>query len=232
MLVHLLQNRLQNNFWLSIFNGLELCFLAALMFTLQPAHAHHQLLPEEHLQKINQQYDAETSQRFNSWDRLMLDSQNKTALQKLQLVNVFFNRMAWVEDRNLWQQRDYWATPIESLLKNAGDCEDFSIAKYFTLRALNIPTARLKISYVKIINDDQAHMVLAYYPEPGSDPLILDNLNKQILTLSKRSDLRLLFSFNAEGLWLASNHSQEPVEDSTKIKRWADLIRRMQNEKI
>lgn len=206
--------------------------LFLLLCTTQLADAHQHLLPEEQLKKINIRYDAKTSQRFNAWDRLMLDSQDKTALEKLSLVNNFFNRMVWGEDRTLWKQQDYWATPIESLLKNAGDCEDFSIAKYFTLRALNLPTAKLKLSYVKIIEDNQAHMVLAYYPVPDSDPLILDNLNKQILKRSERSDLRPMFSFNAEGLWLTSHHSPEPVSDSSKIKRWADLIKRMKNEKI
>jgi predicted transglutaminase-like cysteine proteinase len=203
-----------------------------MVFITQLTYAHQHLLPKEQLKKINTRYDAQTSRRFNAWDRLMLDSQGKTALDKLRLVNDFFNRMAWVEDRNLWKQRDYWATPIETLLKNAGDCEDFSIAKYFTLRALNVPLEKLKISYVKIIKDNQPHMVLAYFPAPGSDPLILDNMNKQILKRSKRSDLLPMFSFNTEGLWLASNHSPEPVSDSSKIKRWADLIKRMKSENI
>ena len=216
---------------ISIFPGLFPGFIFLLMLTTQPAYTQHLLL-EEQLKNINTRYDAATSLRFNAWDRLMLDSQDKTVLEKLRLVNDFFNRMAWVEDRSLWKQRDYWATPIETLVKNAGDCEDFSIAKYFTLRALDIPTEKLKISYVKILEDNQAHMVLAYYPAPGSDPLILDNLNKQISKRSQRKDLQLMFSFNAEGLWLASNHSPEPVSDSSKIKRWADLIKRMKSEKI
>jgi predicted transglutaminase-like cysteine proteinase len=39
----------------------------------------------------------------------------------------------FVDDINRWIKADYWATPIKFLSTNAGDFEDFSIAKYFIL---------------------------------------------------------------------------------------------------
>ncbi|MBI4206399.1 MAG: transglutaminase-like cysteine peptidase [Betaproteobacteria bacterium] len=103
-----------------------------------------------------------------------------------------------------WGKEDYWATPIEFLSTNAGDCEDFSIAKYFTLRALGVPDDRLRLTYVKeLVQYNQAHMVVAYFPSPDAEPLVLDNINKTIQPASARSDLLPVYSFNGSNLWLA-----------------------------
>lgn len=205
---------------------ISICFFSAAV------SAHYDLINASDLEKINKQFPPEVSQRFNSWDKLLLESHNKTIKEKLILVNQFFNQMKWVEDKKLWHKKDYWATPIESLIRNAGDCEDFSIAKYFTLRALKVPTDSLKITYVKILQTGESHMVLAYYESPHSDPFILDNINKNIMYYSKRKDIQINFSFNDNGLWLANTDHDKPVDDSQNIMLWADLIKRMKNEKI
>jgi len=204
-----------------------------LIFFSHFSHADHSkvLLPKADLNKQQYLPSDTASQRLNSWDKLLIQSQNKTTLEKLDLVNQFFNKMDWVNDSLLWKQRDYWATPIELLVQNAGDCEDFSIAKYFTLRALDVPTQQLELTYVKKSDYDQAHMVLAYYKKDSSDPLILDNIEKDILPYSQRSDLTIKFSFNGEGLWLANDLSHQPNDDSKKIILWADLMKRMSEEK-
>lgn len=119
----------------------------------------------------------------------------------LESVNRFFNeRLLFCDDRVIWQQEDYWATPIEALRKGMADCEDYSIAKYFTLRQLGIPNEKLRITYVKALRLNQAHMIVAYYPTPTSIPLVLDNLTDKILPATQRTDLLPVYSFNAEGL--------------------------------
>jgi len=201
------------------------------IYLLHPAHAGHmqKLLPQSQLKKIQRNYDHEISERFTAWDQLLLNSRDKTTVEKLHLVNDFFNQMKWVNDKELWNSKDYWATPIESLIRNAGDCEDFSIAKYFTLLELGVPITQLKISYVKLIGMDQSHMVLAYYVNPDSDPLILDNINKEIVASSERTDLQPMFNFNGEGIWTQDN-PYTPLDSVTKIRHWADLIKRMGQE--
>jgi len=201
------------------------------IYLLHPAHAGHmqKLLPQSQLKNIQRNYDHEISERFGAWDNLLLSSKNKSTIEKLHLVNNFFNQMKWVEDKELWNRKDYWATPIESLIRNAGDCEDFSIAKYFTLLELGVPIAQLKISYVKIIGLDQSHMVLAFYETAESDPLILDNINKEITLSSERTDLEPMFNFNGEGVW-TEDDPYTPLDSVTKIRHWADLIKRMGQE--
>jgi len=78
---------------------------------------------------------------------------------------------------------------------------------------------------------DQAHMVLTYYPEPGAVPLVLDNLNKRILTANTRTDLAPVYSFNGDGLWLAKSRGKGMrVGTSKRINLWQDLKARMKRE--
>jgi len=97
-------------------------------------------------------------------------------LDALQTVNSYFNRIPFLPDSTHWSAEDYWATPAETVASDGGDCEDYSIAKYFLLKEFGVPVERLRITYVKAVKLNQAHMVLAYYAAPGSEPLILDNL--------------------------------------------------------
>ncbi|CAN6484250.1 unnamed protein product [Victoria cruziana] len=124
--------------------------------------------------------------------------------QRLKAVNDFFNqRIAFREDIDTWGQIDYWASPLETLDKGQGDCEDYAIAKYFSLLATGMPEARLRLVYVRAMlgGRPQAHMVLAYYAQPNAEPQILDNLQPDVRPASARPDLAPVFSFNSEGLW-------------------------------
>ena len=117
--------------------------------------------------------------------------------QRLRDINDFFNRrLAFRDDVVTWGLVDYWASPLEALERRAGDCEDYAIAKYFSLAAAGVPTARLRMVYVRARMQGQslAHMVLAYYAQPGAEPLILDNLRPEVLPASQRTDLTPVFT--------------------------------------
>lgn len=152
--------------------------------------------------------------------------------QRLREVNDFFNRrLAFKDDSVTWGVPDYWATPLESLEKRAGDCEDYAIAKYFSLAASGVPTARLRMVYVRARLGGQslAHMVLAYYAQPDAEPLILDNLRPEVLPASQRPDLTPVFSFNTEGLWQGVG----PVTAGDPLARlslWRELVAKVRAE--
>lgn len=169
--------------------------------------------------------------RLDDWQGL-LDSQLQADEQdKLRAVNLFFNRqLQFRDDLDLWRAADYWATPVESLLRGAGDCEDFSIAKYITLRRLGVASDKLRITYVKALRLNQAHMVLTYYATPEAIPLVLDNLVDSIQPASQRSDLLPVYAFNGEGLWLPGSGGNKRVGDSKKLSRWQNLLSKMQAE--
>ena len=166
-------------------------------------------------------------QRILDWSDLLQRSGELPEKDKLTAVNRFFNaKLRFVDDQRNWGQNDYWATPIEALVKGAGDCEDYSIAKYFTLRRLGIPAEKLRITYVKALNYNQAHMVLTFYATPTADPLVLDNLISDIRPASQRKDLLPVYAFNAEGLYTGGKRSG----DSKKLSRWQDILQKMRAE--
>lgn len=169
--------------------------------------------------------------RIQDWGRLIDASENLDEAAKLKTVNAFFNgALVFTDDRTVWHQEDYWATPVEALYKGAGDCEDYSIAKYVTLRRLGIPSDKLRITYVKALQQNQAHMVPTYYSSPTAEPLVLDNLIPQIKPASQRKDLLPVYAFNAEGLWLPGPNGGKRTGDSKKLSRWQDLLTKMRAE--
>lgn len=173
-----------------------------------------------------------TAQRnIDEWAALLKNPPQGTIQGKLNRVNQFFNsRMRFRDDIAVWGQQDYWATPIEFLRKGAGDCEDYALAKYFTLRELGVPASQLRITYVKALQLNQAHMVVAWYATPDAVPLILDNLKTTILPATQRNDLLPVYSFNGEGLWIPQAGKNKRVGDSKKISRWQDLLTKMRAE--
>lgn len=169
--------------------------------------------------------------RIEAWDELINSNLGKSESELLQTTNRFFNRqLRFVDDSQNWRQNDYWASPIEALVKGAGDCEDYAIAKYFTLRRLGVPSEKLRITYVKALRYNQAHMVLTYYATPSAMPLVLDNLISEIRPASQRKDLLPVYAFNAEGLYLPGAAGGKRASDSKKLSRWQDLLKKMKSE--
>lgn len=170
---------------------------------------------------------------FKEWQRTLADAARLSEREKLQRVNDFFNQhIDFSDDIVVWGQKDYWATPLELLGQGQGDCEDFSIAKYYSLLSLGVPVSKLRLVYVKArLNAPGgpvllAHMVLAYYARPNADPLILDNLQGAIKPGWARDDLTPIFSFNSEGLW----HGTGNQASRSSLSRWQDLLQRARNE--
>jgi predicted transglutaminase-like cysteine proteinase len=170
-------------------------------------------------------------QRIDAWQNLLATQKQDPELEKLDVVNRFFNKQVrYEEDIDLWHEVDYWATPIESLIKGAGDCEDYAIAKYFSLRRLGVPSEKLLITYVKALRLNRAHMVLTYYPSPNAIPLVLDSLIDTIKPASERPDLLPVYAFNGEGLWLPGAQGNKKVGDTKRLSRWQDLLKKMTAE--
>jgi predicted transglutaminase-like cysteine proteinase len=190
-------------------------------------------LDTELLNKAEQKYGKSARSRLTAWEDLIVSDNSQTDLEKLEKVNQFFNMMEFVDDIDHWRVKDYWATPIEFIGTQGGDCEDFTIAKYFTLKAMGIKDEKLNLTYVKSITYNVHHMVLAYYSSPGSEPLILDNIVKDIHSASKRTDLLPIYSFNGTGMWLAKQRGKGKLAgSSSQLQRWQDLVQRMSEDNL
>lgn len=185
---------------------------------------------------LSQRFGSAALTSLEEWQVLLRDNANQPALVQISQVNAFFNRrIRFDEDRLVWGQSDYWATPVETLGKGAGDCEDFAIVKYFTLLQLGIPDERLRLIYVHAslstttANVTQAHMVLAFYPAGSAEPLILDNLKTEVRPASRRPDLLPVFSFNGQGIWQGVAGARGPGGPAS-LSRWQDLLQRARAE--
>lgn len=185
------------------------------------------------LNALTQRWGSGPVTKFQQWRNLVVAGSTASDAERLKRVNDFFNRqILFVDDAENWGQPDYWATPLESLGKGAGDCEDYAIAKYFTLREAGVVPNKLRLIYVRAKTGSgdgatlQAHMVLAYYPQPDADPSVLDNLIGDIRPASRRPDLIPVFSFNSDGVFTATSKDGAPSAGTGRLSRWEDLLKR------
>ncbi len=189
------------------------------------------------LATLTQRWGQGPIPKFNAWRTLIANSGSLSDNDRLKRVNDFFNRqMRFGEDADIWNQADYWATPMESIGQGAGDCEDFAIAKYFTLRESGVAPNKLRLIYVRATTGSaagapsQAHMVLAYYAQPEAEPLVLDNLINDIRPASRRPDLVPVFSFNTDGVFTGGAKDIAPSAGTGRLSRWEDLLKRARAE--
>lgn len=170
---------------------------------------------------------------LDQWIALVGQNKSVDRIAQIQATNDFFNnQLTFQDDNTIWGVKDYWATPLESLAKNSGDCEDFALAKYVTLLAMGVEENQLQLVYVQAQLDRippklQAHMVLAYYSSANADPLILDNLSRELRKASERTDLTPIFSFNASSLWVAG---QAKGDSKSRLSQWQAVLSRIQNQ--
>lgn len=181
-----------------------------------------------------QRYGLNGAKTVQQWRNLIDQTKALPDAEKVKRINEFINqKIAFKDDQELWGQADYWATPLETLGRGTGDCEDFTIAKYTTLKLLGVPIGHMRLIYVRAqiggphSSVSQAHMVLGYYPKPGEEPVILDNLVTEIYPASRRSDLTPVFSFNSEGLWVGQRTSSDAT---ARLSRWRGVLERMQQD--
>lgn len=178
---------------------------------------------------IEKKFGVQGKNRVEAWDSMIESSKNESILNQLKNVNDFFNQITYKSDSSVWGVKDYWATPFEFMGIGAGDCEDYAIAKYFSLIKLGVLDEKLRITYVSYRKAnskyEEAHMVLTYYHKVGVEPVVLDNINKTLQLASKRPDLKPVYSFNASGLWQAKTKGEARVGNN-ELRSWKDLMSR------
>lgn len=215
--------------------GVISIFIASLWLALT---VHSAVNFDQFLASFTPRWGASAMPRYLAWKDFVASGAGKTDLERLKKVNEFFNRtITFGDDSVIWGQLDYWATPLETLGKGAGDCEDFVIAKYYTLQLVGVPAEKLRLIYVHArtgaspATPTQAHMVLAYYGTPDDEPLVLDNLVGEVRLASRRSDLSPVFSFNAQGIFAGtSNKEIAPAVGAGRLSRWEGLLKRVRAE--
>jgi predicted transglutaminase-like cysteine proteinase len=176
--------------------------------------------------------------RIDGWKRFTRDATGRLApgraglaeAELLRSVNGYFNRSRAIVDLEHWGVEDYWATPAEFLASGGGDCEDYAIAKYFTLKELGVPASRLRLVYVRTWRSNAAHMVLAYYAAPDAEPVILDNLEGGIRAAADRPDLEPVYMFNDDDVQVLRDGIPWARRDARTVRQWGALLDKLARE--
>lgn len=172
--------------------------------------------------------DGTAPSRSAELQRLMRQLANASTPVKLRGVNRFFNTLEYRSDWEAWGREDHWTTPAELLATGAGDCEDLAIAKYFTLRRLGIVASSLRITYVRDVRRDQAHMVLVHRPA-GSGAIVLDSRDQRLVRLAQRPDLIPIYGFNEGQVTVSTPGGGErsfPHAGRWRIRQWQAVLQR------
>ncbi|GLO62850.1 sulfate adenylyltransferase [Vibrio sp. MACH09] len=201
---------------------IRLVLLSLLMFSVTSLALNSQ--EQRWVDAVSNTYGPRAGKRVDAWRKTMASLKSQSESQQMSKINQFFNQLYFVNDIDLWGKNDYWATPLEFLGSNAGDCEDFTIAKYFSLLELGISDKKLRLVYVKSLTLNQFHMVLAYYSTPNAVPVLLDNIDPEIKPATKRRDLLPIYSFNGKNLWLMKEKASGKLAGkASRLSLWNDL---------
>ncbi|WP_318441661.1 transglutaminase-like cysteine peptidase [Photobacterium leiognathi] len=190
-----------------------------LMTTTTSAMAYEPVEPNAN---YNVKYGVKGQERLNKLNKLIEKHQNSPLKTKLKVVNDFFNDFFYLSDDKLWGQNDYWATPIEFLGVGMGDCEDYAIAKFDALTRMGVNKDNLRLIYVTA-NIDTPHMVLGYYANEGSRPLILDNMSTKVVPATLRTDLLQIYAFNKKGIWVVNKGTSKFAGNASRLSQWNEV---------
>ncbi len=196
-------------------------------------YANEPYVDDATIARIAKKYNEFAKKRFYYLQATLDEVKDKSDLEKLKAINDFFNEVSYSSDLKVYNKDDYWATPLEFLSKDKGDCEDYVISKYFALRYLGVDSKKLFFTYVRSTKFKLPHMVLTYFKTPRSEPLILDNNNRKIFLASQRKDLIPIYNLNGESLYIAAKSGTgKKIKQKKSHKKWDLLKQNIKRKKI
>jgi len=148
---------------------------------------------------------------IQNWRNGLAQFRGQSLVDMANGVNDLMNKVHYIGDNRNWGRSDYWETPVEFMTRG-GDCEDFAIAKYASLRALGVPVSLLRVAIVKDLEKGIPHAILIVYTEQG--PMVLDNQIKRMTRASAISHYKPIFSINRSAWWV---HTDQSAGSATQI---------------
>lgn len=158
---------------------------------------------ERHLEEAGKNPGSCSDPKFNAchyakWQNFLNGLKGKDRLVQIKAINEYFNRSPYISDQDNWGLEDYWGTPLE-FLKKSGDCEDYAIIKYMSLKHLGFALDSLRIVAVMDQNLNTGHAILGVFLE--DKVYILDNQIRDIIEDKKIRHYQLVFSINESAWW-------------------------------
>lgn len=170
----------------------------------------NEYITTQQLESMKHTYGQRAAQRLENWNNVMKNAESKEEQIQVRNINSYFNQYRYKQDKYNWKNVEYWASFSEFIGKGTGDCEDYALAKYYSLRKLGIPSYKLRLISGKF--KGKGHLLLAYYKD-GDDPYILDNNSRYLGKLSKS------YRFKAETYFNEDEHGviNPDVEDKRAL---------------
>ena len=135
---------------------------------------------------------------FDKWMAFLDRVRGKGKLAQLKAVNKHMNKAKYILDKQNWGKKDFWATPGEFFTRE-GDCEDYAITKFMSLKHLGWDTGVMRVVAVKDMNLKVGHAILAVFLDGKT--YILDNQVKIVVEARKIRHYRPVFSINEKYWW-------------------------------
>ncbi len=136
---------------------------------------------------------------LKAWYKQLKKTGKLSTEKQLIAINNFANEHPYIIDMHNYGIEDYWAI-VKEFLQNNGDCEDYAITKFYSLRELGFDNTQLRIVILQDTNLKVAHAVLAVFQD--DDIVILDNQVNQILSHTQIKHYTPIYSINEKGWWL------------------------------
>ena len=136
---------------------------------------------------------------LNEWLAFLDGIRDLPMDEQIKRVNLFANKKPYVLDIKNYGMEDYWATPKE-FFKNNGDCEDYAIIKFLSLKRLGFDTSQMRVVVVQDTNLRIAHAVMAI--ERDDTIYILDNQISEVLPDTEIFHYVPIYSVNETQWWM------------------------------
>ena len=139
-----------------------------------------------------------TSPKYHAWQKFIKSIQHESKLRQMLKVNMWFEQFSYKQDNWVYSSDDYWATPLE-FLERGGDCEDFAIIKYMSLKQLGFAPEDMKITIVYDVYSGTDHAFLVVYHNNAE--FVLDNREKLSVSRYMKKRYKPYYAFNENSLW-------------------------------
>lgn len=136
--------------------------------------------------------------RLSRWISYLTGLRDASPVDQIRKVNRKINRYLYVTDIRNWGVLDYWAAPDE-FFRRDGDCEDYAIAKYLSLRFLGHDPETLRIVVVRDLNLRANHAVMVVFHHGES--LVLDNQTRRLVEAARIRHYQPIYSLNENSWW-------------------------------
>ncbi len=199
-----------------------------LMFLVvnQVSAKEYRLNPNYNIPKLS----PESRNILKHYEKFMNFVKRKPMGDQLRLVNNYLNDLnAQFDDKR--GVKDYWSSRGEFLSRGGGDCEDYAIAKYYTLKDLGFKPSNMCLLVVQERYSKSYHMVLGVWTDTIKVPKILDNLSFRVLPFPKRTDLKAKYCINETGYYVINKQGHK-LKSTLRVKAYEDMLKKQKNENI